>query len=129
MYLSLNAKKFWLKPCKAAVLKEIDTHLGVPLPIFYKRFLQVAGLGHKLDPHLISKVEDFACAKGNEQFLFATDTVSYALFLGFQDDPNQIISHEYTTDPHQGDSLYSTSQTFTEYLIQQVQKFEKSRNY
>ncbi|HAS47495.1 MAG TPA: hypothetical protein DCS93_43870 [Microscillaceae bacterium] len=124
MYLSLNAEKFRLKSCTEAQLEKIDENMGVSLPQFYKRFLRVVGLGNKLNPHLVSNVEGFEYSRGNELFVFATDIIDFALFLGLKDDPNQMISHQWTTDNPYGDSPYSTFQTFREYVAEQIIKFE-----
>ncbi|OJJ23394.1 hypothetical protein BKI52_03270 [marine bacterium AO1-C] len=126
MYLSLNAEKFRLKPCTESQLAKIDENMGVSLPQFYKRFLRVVGFGSKLDMHLVSNVEGFEYSQGNGLFVFATDIIDFALFLSLKDDPNQMISHQWTTDNPYGDSPYSTFQTFTEYIAEQIIKFEAS---
>ncbi len=123
MYLSFNAEKFGLKPCTESQLKKIDENMGVALPPFYKRFLRVVGLGSKLDPHLVSNIEGFEYSRGNKLFVFATDIIDFALFLSLKDDPNQIISHQWTTDNPYGDSPYATFQTFTAYIAEQIKKF------
>lgn len=124
MYLSLNAEKFGLEPCTEAQLQKIEENMGVSLPQFYKRFLRVVGLKNKLNAHLVSSVEGFEYHRGSELFVFATDVIDFALFLGLKDNPNQMIAHQWTTDNPYGDSPYSTFQTFTEYVAEQIEKFD-----
>lgn len=126
MYLSLHAGKYDFKGCTASQLEDIDKSMGVPLPNFYKKFLQVVGLKHKLSSHLVSTIDGFEYNKGNEQFVFATDANDNdcALLLTLDDDPNQIIAYQWITDNPYGDSPYSTFQTFTAYIVEQIQNFE-----
>ena len=123
LYLGLNAARYKCKACSEEELQQISLRLGIPIPLYYEKFLRVVGLNNHFAPDLLTKIEDYQPVHRNDHSFVFAQNMSSDFYLGIDNEPPYTISEEWTRENTYGDGPYSTFQSFPEYLIECLDAF------